>query len=268
LDIIPREYKYNILIHKELWGRKYMNNNNFENIPRPRYIKEYRKFGAASKTKRYGEKSFLDRFLMQSFISLVAIAAVLLINNINIGFTNIISDGIRTTINWNMDFSKVLETFKNIGNIIPEAKENLGVAEVGMESFEDNPSFIMPVEGEITSEFGERVHPVFNTVKMHTGIDIDAEIGTPIKSSSAGVVMKVGEDGTNGKYVSVRSGKYDIIYAHCYKITVKEGQKVQQGEILGETGDTGITSGPHLHFEIQEDGKPISPMEMLKETQL
>ena len=240
-----------------------MNNNNFENIPRPKYIKEYRRFGTAFRPRKYGEKSFWDRFLLQSFVSLVTIAAVLLVNNINIGFTNIISDGIRTTINWNMDFSKVLGTFKNFGNIIPEAKENLGIYEVGIESFEDSPSFIIPVEGEITSEFGERIHPVFKTVKMHSGIDIDAAIGTPIKSSSSGKVTKVGEDATNGKYVSIKSGKYDVIYAHCYKVIVQEGQKVRQGEILGETGDTGITSGPHLHFEIQEAGKSISPMEML-----
>jgi len=244
-----------------------MDNNNFENIPRPRYVKEYRKFGAAFKTRRYGERNFGDRLLMQSFISLVAVAAVLLVNNINIGIANTISDGIRTTINWNMDFSKVLGTFRNVGDIIPEAKENLGVAQVGIESFEDSPSFIFPVEGEITSEYGERIHPVFKTVRMHTGIDIDAAIGTPIKSSAAGTVTTVGEDETNGKYVSIRSGKYDVIYAHCYKITVKEGQKVQQGEIIGETGDTGITSGPHLHFEIQEAGKPVSPMEMLMEVQ-
>ena len=244
-----------------------MDNNNFENTPRPRYVKEYRKFGAAFKTRRYGERNFGDRLLMQSFISLVAVAAVLLVNNINIGIANTISDGIRTTINWNMDFSKVLGTFRTIGNIVPEAKENLGVAQVGIESFEDSPSFIFPVEGEITSEYGERIHPVFKTVRMHTGIDIDAAIGTPIKSSAAGTVTTVGEDETNGKYVSIRSGKYDVIYAHCYKITVKEGQKVQQGEIIGETGDTGITSGPHLHFEIQEAGKPVSPMEMLMEVQ-
>jgi murein DD-endopeptidase MepM/ murein hydrolase activator NlpD len=240
-----------------------MNNNNFENIPRPRYIKEYRKFSTAFKSKKYGEKSFLDRFLMQSFISLITVALVLLINNININFAHAISEGIRTTINWNMDFSKALGTFKNIGNIIPEAKENLGIAEVGIESFEDNPSFIMPVDGEITSEFGERVHPVFNTVKMHNGIDIDAEIGTQIKSSAAGTVLEVGEDDINGKYVRVRSGKYDVVYAHCYKINAREGQNVIQGEILGETGDTGLTSGPHLHFEIQENGKPVSPMEII-----
>ena len=244
-----------------------MNNNNFENIPRPRYIKEYRKFGTAFKSKKYGEKSYLDRFLLQSFISLVAIATIILINNINMNFTNTISEGIKTTINWNLDFSNALGTFSDIKNIIPEAKENLGVAEVEMESFADNPSFIMPVEGEITSEYGERIHPVFKTVKMHNGIDIDAKIGTPIKSSSAGNVVKVGEDDINGRYVRVKSGKYEVVYAHCYKVSVKEGQSVMQGDILGEVGDTGLTSGPHLHFEVQEAGKPVSPMELLAEVQ-
>jgi murein DD-endopeptidase MepM/ murein hydrolase activator NlpD len=242
-----------------------MNNNNFENIPRPKYIKEYRKFGSIFKSNKYGEKSYFDSFMMQSFISLVTIAAVFLINNININLTNTISEGIKTTINWNINFSKALGTFSNIGNIMPEAKENPETAKVGMESFEDNPSFIMPVEGEITSEYGERVHPVFKTVKMHNGIDIDGEIGTPIKSSTTGEVLKVGEDEINGKYVRIKSGKYEVVYAHCYKISVKEGQSVKQGDILGEVGDTGLASGPHLHFEVQEDGKPVSPMEMLIE---
>lgn len=240
-----------------------MNNNNFENIPRPKYIKEYRKLGSVFKAKKYGEKSYLDKFLAQSFISLVTIAAVLLINNINMNFTNTISDGIKTTINWNVNFSKALGTFSNIKNIIPEVKENLGVAPAVQESFESNPSFIMPVEGEITSDFGERVHPVFKTVKMHTGIDIDSPIGTPVKSSTAGKVLKVGEDAINGKYLRVESGKYEMVYAHLYKIGVKEGQNVKQGDILGEVGDSGVTSGPHLHFEVQENGKALNPMDKL-----
>lgn len=244
-----------------------MNSHNFESIPRPRYVKEYRKFGTMFKPKRYGEKSYLDRFMIQSFISLIIVAVVLLINNININLTNMISEGIKTTINWNINLSDALGTFSNIRNIIPEAKNDMSMTKIEMQSFEDNPSFIMPVEGEITSEYGERVHPVFKTVKMHNGIDIGAEIGTPIKSSTAGKVLKVGVDAINGKYIRVKSGKYEVVYAHCYKVNVKEGQSVKQGDILGEVGDTGLTSGPHLHFEVQMDGKPVSPMEMLMESQ-
>lgn len=231
-----------------------MNNNNFENIPRPKYIKEYKKPEAFFKSGRYGEMSFLNKLLMQSFISLITIASIFLINKINISFTNAISDGIKATINWNMNFSKAFGTFKNIGDIISDAKESAEIVEA---------SFIMPVDGKITSEYGERVHPVFKTVNVHNGIDIDAKIGTPIRSSADGRVAEVGEDETNGKYIRVRSGKYEAVYAHCYKIIVKEGQNVTQGEVLGETGDTGIVSGPHLHFEILKDGKPVSPTELI-----
>lgn len=244
-----------------------MSSNNFENVPKPRYIREYRKFGTIFKSKNYGEKNYLDRFMIQSFISLLTIGAVLLINSININLTNIISEGIKTTINWNVNISEALGTFSNIRNIIPKAKENLEITKVGMENFEDNPSFIMPVQGEITSEYGERVHPVFKTVKMHNGIDIAAKIGTPIKSSTAGKVLKVGEDAVNGKYIRVKSGKYELVYAHCYKVSVKEEQSVKQGDILGEVGDTGLASGSHLHFEVQVNGKPVSPMEILMELQ-
>lgn len=250
-----------------------MNNHNFENIPRPRYVKEYRKLGDMFKIRRYGDRTYIDKLLMQSFISLVTVAVVLLISSVDTGIANSISDGIKSTINWNMNLSKTMDTFSNIMNIIPETKKNLGLegdSESNAAQDESMPKaeFIMPVEGQITSEFGERVHPVFKTVKMHTGIDIDAPIGTPIKSSSAGKVKQVGEDAINGKYLRIQSGKYEVVYAHCYKILAKEGQSVKQGEIIGEVGDTGLASGPHLHFEIQFEGEAVNPMDKLGGIQL
>ncbi|MDF2841135.1 MAG: metalloendopeptidase-like rane protein, partial [Clostridia bacterium] len=130
---------------------------------------------------------------------------------------------------------------------------------------ENNASitFIMPVDGVITSPFGERVHPIFNTTKVHTGIDIDADIGTPIKSSTNGTIKEVGEDEYNGNFVRVASGSYEIVYAHCHRVLVKEGQKISQGDVIAEVGDTGIASGPHLHFEIQENSQPVNPLERL-----
>jgi len=251
-------------------GERIMNNNNFENIPRPRYVKEYRKLNDIFKPRRYGERSYLDKLLLQSFISLVTVAVVLLISSVNTSFTNSISDGIKSTINWNMNLSKTIDTFSNLRNIIPEAKKNLGIyGDIqGRDLDKITAEFIMPVEGTITSEFGERVHPVFKTVKMHTGIDIDAALGTPIKSSTNGKVKQVGEDTINGKYVRIESGKYEVIYAHCYKIIVKEGQSVKQGDIIAEVGDTGLASGPHLHFEVQYDGKAINPLDLIGDTQL
>lgn len=249
-----------------------MNENNFSNVPKPKYVTEYRKLGELFRGKRPGEKSYLDKLVLQTFISLVIIALVLFINNINTDFTKSLSAGIKTTISWNVDFSKTIDTFSNLKNLIPEAKKSLMPEGNGNNSTETTGGglglftsgnretlFIMPVDGTISSEFGEKLNPVFNTTRMHNGIDINAEIGTPIVSATSGTVTKVGTDGTNGNYVNVKTDNYDIIYGHCLKIAVKEGQQVKQGEKIAEVGDTGIVSVPGLYFEVREDGKPIDP---------
>lgn len=229
-------------------------------MEKPKYINEYRKFGNVFKGGRFNEKGFIDRLVLQVFISLIIVAITLFINNINTAFTQTLTQGIKSTISWNIDFAKTIDTFMNIKDIVPNTKKNLGIGATDTNTSE----FIMPVEGTITSEFGERIHPVFKTVSMHNGIDIDAALGTPIKAAQAGKVIKVGEDEINGKYLKIENGIYQTAYAHCQKITVKEGQSVEQGEILGETGETGLVSGPHLHFEILENGIPVNPTEKFK----
>lgn len=245
-----------------------MNNSNFDNIPKPRYVNEYKKFGDVFKPKKFGERRYLDTFIMQSFVSLVMVVCILLINNIDTGLTNSISQSIKSAINWNMNISKALDVFSNLREVIPQIpqlQKDTGTQlqkDTGAQPVEDmKTDFAMPVEGEITSPFGERVHPVFKTVKMHTGIDINGELGTPIKSATDGKVFKVGEDAINGKYIRIQSGVYECVYAHCNAILVKEGQAVKQGEIIGEVGDTGVVSGPHLHFEIHENGTPLNPLD-------
>lgn len=249
-----------------------MNNGNFDNIPKPRYVNEYRKFGDMLKPKRFGGRRYIDTLLVQSFVSLVAVICVLLINNIDTGLTNSISRSIKSTIDWDMDISKALDVFSNFKGILPQVQkdtgentgENIGENTVTELGAEPEIEFIMPVEGEITSPFGERVHPVFNTVRMHTGIDIGAEVGTPIKSSTGGSVFEVGENADNGKYMRIRNGPYELVYAHCNSILVQEGQTVRQGDIIGEVGETGVVSGPNLHFEIHENGTPVNPVDKLK----
>lgn len=233
-----------------------MDNKNFDEAPQIRYVNEYKKVGDIFRFKRFGERTYFDKLLLQTFVTLIIVATLMLINNVDTVLTNNISQSVKEVVSWNINLSTAIDTFKNIKTIIPDTKKTLGIEE-------DNTdvTFIMPVDGVITSPFGERVHPVFNTSKMHTGIDIDAEIGTPIKSATKGTVKEVGEDEYNGKFVRVTSGKYEIVYAHCFKTLVKQGQKVAQGDIIAEVGDTGIVSGAHLHFEIQENGQSVNPME-------
>lgn len=235
-----------------------MDDRNFDEVPQIRYVNEYKKVGDMFKFKGFGERTYFDKLLLQTFVTLIIVAVLLLINNVDTVLTNNISKGVKEVVSWNISLSSAVDTFKNIRTMIPDAKKTLGLAEEDV-----SVTFVMPVEGVITSPFGERVHPVFNTTKLHTGIDIDAEIGTPIKSATNGIVKEVGEDEYNGKFVRVSVGKYEVIYAHCHKTLVKKGQKVTQGDVLAEVGDTGIVSGPHLHFEIQEEGKPVNPLERL-----
>lgn len=235
-----------------------MDNKNFDEPSEIRYVNEYKKFGDVFKFKRFGEKTLFDKLLLQTFVTLVIVAFLLLINNINTVLTNNISQSVKEVISWNISFNNAIDTFRNFKDIVPNAKKTLGVTE-------DNSSitFVMPIDGVVTSSFGERVHPVFKTTTMHTGIDIDAEIGTPIKSATNGRVKEVGEDEYNGKFVRIESGSYEIVYAHCFKTSVKQGQKVSQGDVIAEVGDTGIATGPHLHFEVQENKQPIDPISVL-----
>lgn len=239
-----------------------MDNNNYDESSQIRYVNEYKKIGDIFRLKRFGEKTnFFDRLLLQTFITLIMIAVLLLINNINTVLTNSISKSVKEVISWNISFDNAVDTFKNFKTILPNAQKSLGILEQNTAV-----DFIMPVEGVITSPFGDRVHPVFNTTKLHSGIDIDAEIGTPIKAATKGTVINVGEDEVNGNFVKIETGKYEILYAHCHKTMVKKGQKVNQGDIIAEVGDTGIVSGPHLHFEVQEGGQAIDPAPLLNIT--
>lgn len=120
--------------------------------------------------------------------------------------------------------------------------------------------FIWPVRGEISSPYGERIHPIKGNKSMHTGIDIAAPLGTPIIAAKSGTVQFAGLAGGYGLTVIIDHG-YGVstVYAHCFQLNVKKGQEVKQGEIIALVGSTGLSTGPHLHFEIRMNGKPVNP---------
>lgn len=123
--------------------------------------------------------------------------------------------------------------------------------------------FLKPVRGRIISRFGYRRHPILGGRRMHTGIDIAAPRGTPIRAARAGVVIFAGWLGGYGKCVIVDHGDgYSTLYAHCSSICVSRGQKVSRGQILGRVGSTGLSTGPHLHFEVRYRGRPVNPLRL------
>lgn len=123
----------------------------------------------------------------------------------------------------------------------------------------------LPVAGRITSEFGERIHPVTNRRHLHQGVDIAAPIGAPIEVPFAGQVVEVGHEGPMGNHVVVEHANgYRSVYAHASEILVQPGDAVAAGQVVAKVGNTGRSTGPHLHFGLTHHGKPIDPMRWLR----
>ena len=122
---------------------------------------------------------------------------------------------------------------------------------------------LWPVKyGKITSKFGNRTHPVLKSVKFHRGVDIAVSIGTPVYSGIKGKVTFAGRKGNYGNLVEIeRDDGIKVRYAHLNSIDVVTGQKVSDGEKVAETGNTGMSTGPHLHYEIIIDENPVNPLD-------
>jgi LysM repeat protein len=124
--------------------------------------------------------------------------------------------------------------------------------------------FIYPVRGKISSYFGNRPDPFTGVKRFHNGVDIVNAPGTPIGAAMAGTVEDVGFNNNYGYYVILRHTGYQTLYGHLRRYVVSRGQKVQQGEKIGELGTTGYSTGPHLHFSIFKNGEAVDPMAFLK----
>lgn len=124
-----------------------------------------------------------------------------------------------------------------------------------------NAEPILPVQGaRITSRFGYRTHPITGNYGFHTGLDLAAAEGTPISAVFYGKVTKIGEDDSWGKYVLVEhSDGFETFYCHLSEIYVEKGAVIRQGETVGLVGSTGISTGPHLHFEVRINGIRVDP---------
>ncbi len=124
--------------------------------------------------------------------------------------------------------------------------------------------FIMPIKGTLSSGFGYRKQPTGGARKYHMGVDIQAPNKSPIVAAASGVVEEVSRSWAKGLNILIRhDGGYHTAYFHLSKAVVKEGQKVTQGQLIGNEGMTGVTTGPHLHFEIHKNGQPVDPARYL-----
>lgn len=121
-----------------------------------------------------------------------------------------------------------------------------------------------PLDGaKLTSGFGKRTHPILGYTRMHRGVDFAAPVGTPIVAAGNGTVEVAGSNGAYGNYVRIRhSGNYQTAYAHLSRFGygVRAGRTIKQGQIIGYVGTTGLSTGPHLHYEILVGGNQVNPM--------
>ena len=146
-----------------------------------------------------------------------------------------------------------------------EKAQHLEIAnqfKINEELFESIPA-LKPTAGNYAyNSFGVRLHPILKRYKKHEGLDIIADRGTPVFAPGKGVVTFVGRRGGYGIAVEINHGfGYKTVYAHLSKSIVKKGQRVTRGDLIAKTGNTGLSSGPHLHYEVHHNGVKLNPVD-------
>lgn len=123
-----------------------------------------------------------------------------------------------------------------------------------------------PLSGamKVTSPYGDRIHPIIGEEAFHRGVDLRAHYGSALLAPADGVVLFTGRETTYGNIIVVlHGGGVATVYGHLWKFAVEPYQRVEKGQLLGYTGNTGFSTGPHLHFEVRQNGEPTNPLEWL-----
>lgn len=158
----------------------------------------------------------------------------------------------------------VIETQNIINeNNFENSISSMNEMEIDITNLKAAYKFISPLKGIVSSGFGARQSKYQNVTGYHTGIDIAADSGTTIMASMEGIVELISSEGDYGKHVKIRCNNVYTLYAHCSKIFVKEGQIVARGQKIASVGNTGNSTGPHLHFEIRVEDRFVDPARII-----
>ena len=176
--------------------------------------------------------------------------------------------------NTNNESSIAVNEENTENSIVENANETVGVGgsdenitlsqdEQDIAYIKENTSIIVPVQGTVTSGYGPRT-PTDIISANHAGVDIGANEGTKIIAAMEGTVELVSSYGDYGNHVKITNGEVSTLYAHCSVICVNQGDYVTQGQKIAEVGNTGRTTGPHLHFEISREGRTVNPESIIE----
>jgi murein DD-endopeptidase MepM/ murein hydrolase activator NlpD len=128
-------------------------------------------------------------------------------------------------------------------------------------------AFIAPLDlskAKVSAKFGQRVHPTTGKSVLHTGLDLASRPGEPVVAASSGKVIKAVFDADRGNHIVIRhDDTFETSYSHLNSIAVRPGQLIASGALIGSVGSTGLSSGPHLHYEVIKNGKAVDPAEYL-----
>jgi len=138
---------------------------------------------------------------------------------------------------------------------------SLDEALLDKESFLRSTPTLMPTQGWITSYYGPRVNPVTGKLKMHEGLDVGAEVGSQIIAPADALVTFSGHKAGFGNFLELDHGYgIETVYAHADRLLVRKGERIKRGELIAKVGNTGYSTGPHLHYEVRVNGTPVDPM--------
>jgi len=164
----------------------------------------------------------------------------------------------------NIVINNIVEDIVPLEEIVEEPKvEEIVVPLTDAEYIKQNFSFISPLQGTITSRFGGREVDAPEVTPYHMGIDIAANTGTVIIASISGTVTRAGYDDDLGNFITIRNGDIATIYGHCSSLYVNEGDEINQGQQIAEVGSTGRSTGSHLHFQVEREGRLVNPDDIL-----
>ena len=126
---------------------------------------------------------------------------------------------------------------------------------------ENSTGMRLPVSGRVTSGFGNRFHPILGYARMHKGVDLAASYGAPITAAGPGKVVSAGWAGGYGREVMIaHGGGIQTRYGHMSRLAAYPGETVNQGQVIGYVGSSGLSTGPHVHYEVLKNGRPVNPM--------